>query len=229
MQWRTLNSRVCIVAQPTCRVYVLYVRMCYRLEIQYVTVYIRTYVCTYVQTSRIRSSKHMVSCKLKVQYVLKYICIYIWYVHKCVRVHRAGLYDSVYMYVHTYVEHVHTYVCTYMLHVYGLCSVLTYVRVYCMYVTWGLSFCLHVRTYVCMCVCMYSMLTFTSVMCSVKGEVKKLREACVGAPDLSRELSRAHQYTLQLERQIRHFLAQSESTTCSTHCEHTYIRTYVCV
>ena len=41
-------------------------------------------------------------------------------------------------------------------------------------------------------------------------EVKKLREACVGAPDMSRELSRAHHYTLQLEKQIRHFLAQSE-------------------
>jgi kinesin family protein 15 len=43
----------------------------------------------------------------------------------------------------------------------------------------------------------------------LKNEVKKLREACVGAPDMSRELSRAHHYTLQLEKQIRHFLAQN--------------------
>jgi len=39
-------------------------------------------------------------------------------------------------------------------------------------------------------------------------ELKKLRVAASGGQDLSRELARTHQYTLQLERQLRFYLSR---------------------
>lgn len=49
----------------------------------------------------------------------------------------------------------------------------------------------------------------------LKAELKKLREAAssrngrVADRDPSKELGRMHKYTLQLERQLRHFLARN--------------------
>ena len=50
----------------------------------------------------------------------------------------------------------------------------------------------------------------------LKAELKKLREAALsrsgreaGGHDPSKELGRMHKYTLQLERQLRHFLARN--------------------
>ena len=44
-----------------------------------------------------------------------------------------------------------------------------------------------------------------SNVCGV-GEVKRLKSMLSGSPDLSRELAKAHQYSLQLERQLKQHL-----------------------
>lgn len=42
----------------------------------------------------------------------------------------------------------------------------------------------------------------------LKTEIKRLQDVASGGQNLSRELARTHKYTLQLERQLRHFLAK---------------------
>ena len=64
----------------------------------------------------------------------------------------------------------------------------------------------------------------------LKAELKRLREATLSSKtggvvkqDSSKELGRMHKYTLQLERQLRHFLAQnSEKNKCRYTCNNYY-------
>ena len=44
----------------------------------------------------------------------------------------------------------------------------------------------------------------------LKTEIKRLKSVASGGQDLSKELARTHKYTLQLERQLRHFLAKGD-------------------
>lgn len=45
----------------------------------------------------------------------------------------------------------------------------------------------------------------------LKTEIKRMKSLSSGGHDLSKELARTHKYTLQLERQLRHFLTKGES------------------
>ena len=49
-------------------------------------------------------------------------------------------------------------------------------------------------------------------------EVKRLRGSVPGRQDSVREMARSHQYTLQLERQLRHFLGSGEQQQ-QQHCQ----------
>ena len=42
----------------------------------------------------------------------------------------------------------------------------------------------------------------------LKAEIKRLQGVASGGQNLSRDLARTHKYTLQLERQLRHFLGK---------------------
>ncbi len=42
----------------------------------------------------------------------------------------------------------------------------------------------------------------------LKAEIKRIKGASSGGKDVSKELARTHKYTLQLERQLRHFLVK---------------------
>lgn len=52
------------------------------------------------------------------------------------------------------------------------------------------------------------------------GEVKRLKSMLSGSPDLSRELAKAHQYSLQLERQLKQHLGK-----CHMHSGHRVLST----
>ncbi len=45
---------------------------------------------------------------------------------------------------------------------------------------------------------------------NLKAEVKRLKGVSSGGQDLSKEVARTHKYTLQLERQLRHFLTKGK-------------------
>lgn len=47
----------------------------------------------------------------------------------------------------------------------------------------------------------------------LKAELKKL-QASLGKEESSRQLERSHRYTLQLEKQLRHYLAKGTSSGC---------------
>ncbi|KAL5466847.1 hypothetical protein EMCRGX_G030998 [Ephydatia muelleri] len=50
----------------------------------------------------------------------------------------------------------------------------------------------------------------------LRAELKKTRAASVGQNDLSKELAKSHQYTLQLEQQLKQYLTQAGSRDSST-------------
>ncbi len=49
----------------------------------------------------------------------------------------------------------------------------------------------------------------------LKSEIKKLRGSAKPDSNQQKQLARSHQYTLQLERQLRHYLARGSVRKCS--------------
>ena len=61
-----------------------------------------------------------------------------------------------------------------------------------------------------------SLSSSTSLPPSLSAELKKLRSTLPGG-SVHKELARTHQYTLQLERQLRHYLAKEAGTQSAAH------------
>jgi len=56
---------------------------------------------------------------------------------------------------------------------------------------------------------------YTREATDLKREIKRLKAVTSGGNDLSKELARTHKYTLQLEKQLRHFLAKGNLNTAT--------------